>query len=42
MTVTMMLIVSGVLGSVTNRLVQGLDNLEIRGRVERIQTKTLV
>ena len=34
-------IVIGVLGTVTKGLVQGLEDLEIRGRVEIIQTTAL-
>ena len=34
-------IVVGALGTVTKGLVQGLEDLEIRGRVETIQTTTL-
>ena len=34
----MILIVIGALGTVTRGLVQGLENLEIRERVEAIQT----
>ena len=34
-------IVIGVLGTVTKGFVQGLEDLEIRGRVETIQTKAL-
>ena len=36
MKVMVILIVIGALGTVTKRLVQGLDGLEIRGRVETI------
>ena len=35
---TVIPIVIGVLGTVTKRLAQGLKNLEIRGRVETLQT----
>ena len=35
-------IVNGTLGSVTKRLVLGLEQFEIRGRVETIQTTTLL
>ena len=41
MKVTVIPIVSGALGTVTKRLVQGLEHLEIRGRVETIQTTAL-
>ena len=40
--VTVIPIVSGALGSVTKGLVQGLEGLEIRGRVETIQTTALL
>ena len=40
--VTEILIVTGALGTVTNGLVKGLENLEIRRRVETIQTTTLL
>ena len=36
MKVTRILIVVGVLGTVTKALVQALENLEIRGRMETI------
>ena len=38
----MMLIVIGALGAVTKGLLIGLGCLEIRGRVETIQTNTLL
>ena len=37
----MILIVISALGTVTKGLVQGLEELEIRGRMETIQTRTL-
>ena len=33
-------IVIGALGTVTKRLIKGLEDLEIRGRVDNIQTTT--
>ncbi len=42
MKVTLIPIVIGVLGTVTKGLVQGLEDLEIRGRVETIQTTVLL
>ena len=42
MKVTVILIVIGALGTVTKGLVQGLENLEIKGRVEPIQTTALL
>ena len=42
MKVTIIAIVIGALGTVTKGLVQGLKDLEIRGRVESIQTTTLL
>ena len=42
MKVTVIPIVIGALGTVTEGLVQGLEDLEIRGRVENIQTTTLL
>ena len=39
--VTMMLIVVGELGRVSNCLQKELEKLEIRGRIETIQTKAL-
>ena len=42
MKVTVIQIVSGALGTVTKELVQRLDELEIRGRVETIQTPALL
>ena len=42
MKVTVITIVIGALGTVTKGLVQGLVDLEIRGRVETIQTTTLL
>ena len=41
MNVTIIPIVIGALGTVTKGLVQGLEDLEIRERVEKIQTTTL-
>ena len=35
-------IVTGAFGTVTNGLKKGLENLDIRGRVETIQTTTLL
>ena len=42
MKVTLISIVIGTLGTVTKGLVQGLEDLEISGRVETIQTTTLL
>ena len=42
MKVTVIPFVIEVLGTVTKRLVQGLEDLEIRGRVEAIQTTALL
>ena len=42
MKVTVIPIVIGALGTVTKGLVQGLEDLEIRGRVETIQTTALL
>ena len=42
MKVTVIPIVIGVLGTVTKGLIQELEDLEIRGRVETIQTTTLL
>ena len=42
MKVTVIPIVIGALGTVTKRSVQGLEELEIRGRVEIIQTMALL
>ena len=42
MKVTVIPIVIGALGTVTKGLVQGLEDLEIRGRVEIIQTTALL
>ena len=42
MKVTVMPIVSGTLGTVTKGLVQGLGDLEIRRRVESIQTAAFI
>ena len=42
MKVTFIPIVIGALGTVTKGLVKGLENLEIRGRVETIQTTALL
>ena len=40
--VTIIPIVIGVLGTITKRLVQGLEELKIRGRVETIRTTALL
>ena len=40
--VTVALLEIGTLGTVTKTLVQGLEDLEIRGRVETIQTTALL
>ena len=40
--VTVVLIVIGALGSIPKGLIQGLEDLEIRGRVETIQTAALL
>ena len=42
MKVTVILIVSDALSSVTRSFVQGLEDFEIRGRVETIQTTSLL
>ena len=42
MKVTVIPIVIGALGTVTKGLVKGLDNLEIEGQVEKIQTTALL
>ena len=42
MKMTIIQIVIGALGTVTKGLVQGLEDLEIRGRVETIQTTVLL
>ena len=42
MEVTVIPIVISTLGTVTKALVQGLENLEIKGRVEIIQTTSLL
>ena len=42
MKVTVIPIVIGALGTVTNGLVQGLEDLETSGRVETIQTTPLL
>ena len=42
MKVTVTLIVSGALGTVTKGLLKGLEDLEIRGQVETIQTIALL
>ena len=42
MKVMFILIVIGALGTVTKELLKGLEDLEIRGRVETIQTTTLL
>ena len=39
---TIMAFVIGAFGSVTKRLIQGLEDLEIRGRMETIQTISLL
>ena len=42
MKVTLIPIAIGAFGRVTKRLLKGLEGLEIRGRVETIQTTTLL
>ena len=42
MQVTIMPIVFGVFGTVTKGLLKGLEDLEVGGRVETIQTTTLL
>ena len=42
MKMTVISIRVGELGTVTKGLIQGLEDLEIRGRVETIQTTTLL
>ena len=42
MRLTFIPIIIGALGTVTKGLVQGLEDLEIRGRVESIQTTALL
>ena len=42
MKVTVIPIVIGALGSVTKEVVQGLEDLEIKGRVKTIQTISLL
>ena len=42
MKVTMIPVISGALGTVTKGLVQGLEDLEIKGRMETIQTTALL
>ena len=42
MKVTIIPIVIGAFGTVTKGLIQGLDDLEIRGRVDTIQTTALL
>ncbi len=42
MKVTVILIVIGELGTVPKELVQGMEDLEIRGRAETIQTTALL
>ena len=42
MKVTFIPIVIGALGTVTKELIKGLENLEIKGRVETIQTTALL
>ena len=42
MKVTIVPIVIGALGTITNRLLKGLEDLEVGGRVETIQTTALL
>ena len=42
MKVTIVLIVIGTLGTITKGLLKGLDDLEVGGRVETIQTTALL
>ena len=42
MLVTIISIVIGAFGTVTKRLLKGLEDLEVGGRVETIQTTTLL
>ena len=42
MKVTIVLIVIGVLGTITKGLLKGLEDLEVGGRVETIQTTALL
>ena len=42
MKVTIVPIVIGALGTITKRLLKGLEDLEVGGRVETIQTTTLL
>ena len=42
MKVTVTLIVIGAFDTVTKRLVQGLEDLKIRGRVDSIQSTTIL
>ena len=42
MTVTIIPIVIGAFGTVTNGLLKGLEDLEVGGRVETIQTTALL
>ena len=42
MKVTVIPIITGMLGTVTKELVEGLEDLEIRGQVETIQSMTLL
>ena len=42
MKVTVIPIVIGALGSISKGLIQGLEDFEIRGRVETIQTTALM
>ena len=42
MKVAVMLIVVGALGTILNRLLKGVEDLEIRGQIEIIQTTTLL
>ena len=42
MKVTVLPVVTGALGTVTKGLVKGLEDLEMRGRVDAIQTTVLL
>ena len=42
MKVTIILIVIGAFGTVTKRLLKGMEDMEVGGRVEIIQTSTLL
>ena len=42
MSVTIVTIVMGVFGTVTKGLLKGLEDVEVGGRVETIQTSTLL